>query len=151
MQVATLVGSGDKIGRATLPFAVAGIVLNVAFPAFFSVGGPPDALRTLSIAMLVVGLIAWAWSAFLVLTRVPRGELITTGPYRLVRHPLYTAVALLVLPSIGFLLNSWLGAATGVVMYLASRRYAPDEERELAERFGPAWDAYLGSVALPWL
>jgi hypothetical protein len=41
MHVMTLVGSGDKIGRATLPFAVAGIVLNVAFPAFFSVGGPP--------------------------------------------------------------------------------------------------------------
>jgi protein-S-isoprenylcysteine O-methyltransferase Ste14 len=151
MQVAMLVGSGDKIGRATLPFALVGIVLNVAFPAFFSVGGPPDALRTLSIAMLVVGLIAWAWSAFLVLTRVPSGELITTGPYRLVRHPLYTAVALLVLPSIGFLLNSWLGAAIGVVMYLASRRYAPDEERELAARFGQAWDAYLESVALPWL
>jgi protein-S-isoprenylcysteine O-methyltransferase Ste14 len=101
--------------------------------------------------MLVVGLIAWAWSAFLVLTRVPRGELITTGPYRLVRHPLYTAVALLVLPSIGFLLNSWLGAAIGVVMYLASRRYAPDEERELAGRFGRMWDAYLESVAVPWL
>jgi hypothetical protein len=80
MHVITLVGSGDKIGRATLPFAVAGIVLNVAFPAFFSVGGPPEGLRTLSIVMLVVGLIAWAWSAFLVLTRVPRGELITTGP-----------------------------------------------------------------------
>jgi protein-S-isoprenylcysteine O-methyltransferase Ste14 len=151
MQVATLVGSGDKIGRATLPFAVAGIVLNVAFPAFFSVGGPPDPLRTLSIAMLVVGLIAWAWSAFLVLTRVPGGELITTGPYRLVRHPLYTAVALLVLPSIGFLLNSWLGAAIGVVMYLASRRYVRDEEGELAARFGRAWDAYLESIALPWL
>jgi protein-S-isoprenylcysteine O-methyltransferase Ste14 len=151
MQVTALVGSGDRIGRATLPFLVIGVALNIAFPAFFSVGGPPAWLRAVSIAMLVVGLIAWAWSASLVLTRVPRGELITTGPYRVVRHPLYTAVSLLVLPAIGFLLNTWLGAAIGMVMYLASRRYAPEEESQLASRFGDAWDAYRTSVALPWV
>jgi protein-S-isoprenylcysteine O-methyltransferase Ste14 len=151
MQVAALVGSGDRIGRATLPFLVIGVALNIAFPAFFSVGGPPAWLRAVSMAMLVVGLIAWAWSATLVLTQVPRGELITTGPYRVVRHPLYTAVSLLVLPAIGFLLNTWLGAAIGLVMYLASRRYAPEEERQLGSRFGDAWDAYRTSVALPWV
>jgi hypothetical protein len=36
-------------------------------------------------------------------------------------------------------------------MYLASRRYAPDEERELAGRFGRMWDAYLERVTVPWL
>jgi protein-S-isoprenylcysteine O-methyltransferase Ste14 len=60
-------------------------------------------------------------------------------------------VSLLVLPAIGFLLNTWLGAAIGLVMYLASRRYAPEEERQLASRFGDAWDAYRTSVALPWV
>lgn len=33
------------------------------------------------------------------------------------KHPLYTAVALLVLPWLGFLLNTWLGALVGVVPY----------------------------------
>ena len=27
----------------------------------------------------------------LILARVPRGELVTTGPFALVKHPLYTA------------------------------------------------------------
>jgi protein-S-isoprenylcysteine O-methyltransferase Ste14 len=59
--------------------------------------------------------------------------------------------ALLVLPWLGFLLNSWLGAVVGLALYAASRRFAPAEERELAENFGPAWTDYTHSVKLPWL
>jgi protein-S-isoprenylcysteine O-methyltransferase Ste14 len=33
-----------------------------------------------------------------------------------VKHPLYTGVAFLVLPWLGFLFNSWLGAAIGVIL-----------------------------------
>ena len=146
-----LVGSGDKIALLTLPFAVVGVALNVAFPSVFGVGGPAPALRAVSIVMLVVGVAVWAWSVVLILVRVPRGELITTGPFAIVKHPIYTSVALLVLPSIGFLLDTWLGAALGVVMYLASRRYAPEEEAELASTFGSAWDGYRDRVAVHWL
>ena len=37
----------------------------------------------------------------------------------------------------------------GIVLYVASRRYEPAEEAELAARFGPAWDRYRGGVLLP--
>jgi protein-S-isoprenylcysteine O-methyltransferase Ste14 len=133
-----LVGAGDKIGLATFPFLVAGLALNVSFPAVFSVGGPPDRLRTLSIVVLIPGVVLWIWSVVLIVTKVPRGELIRTGPFALVKHPLYTFVPLLVLPWAGFLLDTWLGAAIGLVMYVASRRYAPLEEAGLAETFGRA-------------
>jgi len=36
-------------------------------------------------------------------------------------------------------------------MYIASRRYAPEEEAALSETFGPAWDAYSRAVRFPWL
>ena len=146
-----LVGSGDKIALLTLPFAVVGVVLNIAFPSAFDVGGPAPALRIASIVMLAVGVAVWAWSVVLIVTRVPRDELITTGPFSVGKHPLYTSVALLVLPSVGFLLDTWLGAALGIVMYLASRLYAPEEEAELARTFGSGWDAYVASVRIPWL
>jgi hypothetical protein len=55
------------------------------------------------------------------------------------RHPLYTSVALPVLSSLGFLLDTWLGAVIGVVMYVATPQYASAEERQLADRFGSAW------------
>jgi protein-S-isoprenylcysteine O-methyltransferase Ste14 len=151
MQVKRLVGSGDRIGLFVLPFVVVGVVLNVMYPRLFEVGGPPPALRAASTVVLVVGVVAWAWSVVLILTRVPRGQLITTGPFAVVRHPLYTAVALLVLPSIGFLLNTWLGAFLGVVLYITSRVFERDEEAELSRTFGSLWDAYRNSVAIGWL
>lgn len=151
MQLKELVGSGEKIGLLTLPFLVIGLILNVAFPSFFSVGGPSPALSVISIVMLVAGLTIWIWSAFLILTKVPRKELITTGPYSLVKHPLYTGVALLVLPWIGFLLNTWLGVVIGVVLYVGSRMFSPEEEATLSKTFGTAWDEYNDTVRMPWL
>jgi protein-S-isoprenylcysteine O-methyltransferase Ste14 len=147
----TLVGSGDRIGLFTLPFLVVGLILNVAYPSVFDVGGPPTALRVVSVAALAAGVAIWAWSVWLIVTRVPRGELITRGPYALVKHPLYTAVALLVLPWLGFLLNTWLGALVGVVMYIGSRMFAPAEEAALAASFGVAWTEYSKVVKIPWL
>jgi protein-S-isoprenylcysteine O-methyltransferase Ste14 len=151
VSVKTLVGSGDAIGRLVLPFLVVGVVLNILYPSAFSVGGPPYALRWLSIAVLIVGITVWAWSVVLILTKVPKHELITSGPFSLAKHPLYTGVSLLVIPWLGFLLDTWLGVVIGIVMYIGSRRYAPAEEKVLAETFGVDWDEYCGSVKMPWL
>ncbi len=151
MNLRKLVGSGDKIMLLTLPFLVIGLILNIWRPALFAVGGPPPALRVLSIILLVPGLIIWLWSVVLILTRVPRQELITGGPYALVKHPLYTSVALLVLPWVGFLLNSWLGLLLGAILYIASRLFAPQEEKDLSRLFGRAWNEYNRRVMLPWL
>jgi protein-S-isoprenylcysteine O-methyltransferase Ste14 len=128
-----------------------GVGLNIAFADVFTVGGPPVALVAVSLLALAAGVTIWAWSIGLILTRVPRGQLITSGPYALVKHPLYTAVSLLVLPSLGLLLNTWLGVAIGVVMYGAARIFGPAEERDLARAFGPAWTAYASRVIIPWL
>lgn len=146
-----LVGSGDKIGLLLLPFLVGGLILNVAFPALFAVGGPPTVLAVVSVLVLIPGVAIWLWSALLILTRVPRGELITGGPYALVRHPLYSGVALLVLPWAGFLLNTWLGVVLGIVLYIGERIFAPDEEATLAASFGARWEAYRRSVLMPWV
>jgi protein-S-isoprenylcysteine O-methyltransferase Ste14 len=151
MNLRTLVGSGDRIGLFTLPFLIVGLVLNIVYPAVFDVGGPPTGLLVASIAVLAAGIVAWAWSVLLIMTRVPRGELITGGPYALVKHPLYTAVALLVLPWLGLILNTWLGAVFGVVLYSGSRIFAPAEEATLSDTFGAAWAEYARSVKIPWL
>jgi protein-S-isoprenylcysteine O-methyltransferase Ste14 len=146
-----LLGSGGKIWLFTSPFLAAGLVLNILFPAMFGVGGPGRLLKAVAILLLVPGVALWWWSTGLILTKARRGELITTGPYALLKHPIYTSVGLLVIPSAGFLLDTWLGALVGITLYIGSRRYSPEEETALAKTFGPAWDAYARKVKIPWL
>ena len=151
MKFKALLGSGDKILGLTLPFLAAGLALNILFPSVFRVGGPPAVLRTISIVVLIPGVTIWLWSVALILTRVPRGELVTNGPYALVKHPIYTAVSLAVLPWVGFLFDTWLGAAIGIILYAASRLFSPEEERALSMTFGAAWTEYAKGVKLPRL
>jgi protein-S-isoprenylcysteine O-methyltransferase Ste14 len=151
MKLKALIGSGQKIGLLTLPFLAIGLVLNIMFPTWFSVGGPPMALKLISIIILIPGVVIWAWCLVLILTKVPQKKLITTGPYALVRHPLYTNAALLVLPWACFLLNTWLGVLIGVVVYIGARIFSPEEEKILSEIFGPAWEEYRNKVKIPWL
>jgi protein-S-isoprenylcysteine O-methyltransferase Ste14 len=151
LEIKRLVGAGDRIAIVTAPVLVIGVIANVAWPALFSVGGPAEWLRLASIVVLAVGVVGWAWSAALILLRVPKHELITSGPFAVVRHPLYTAVALLVLPWAGFVLDTWLGLPVGLALYVAARRFVPREEAELSTAFGPAWRRYRESVLIPWL
>jgi protein-S-isoprenylcysteine O-methyltransferase Ste14 len=146
-----LIGAGDRIILFVLPFLIAGLIVNMSFPSAFDVGGPPPVLFAVSAVVLLAGLAIYAWSVVLVLTHVPRGELITSGPYAVVKHPLYTAVALLVLPWLGFLVNTWLGAALGAVMYVGTRLFAPAEEATLAAAKGKDWTDYTRTVKIPWL
>jgi protein-S-isoprenylcysteine O-methyltransferase Ste14 len=56
-----------------------------------------------------------------------------------------------VLPWLGFLFNSWLGAVLGIVLYIGSRMFAPAEEEQLSKTFGAAWSEYSARVKMPWL
>ena len=151
MKLKVLVGNGRKIGLFTLPFIIAGLTLNYLYPSVFSVGGPSLILTMVSVIILIPGVVVWIWSVLLIITKIPRKELITTGPYALVKHPLYTGVALLVIPWIGILFNTWLGVPIGIVVYSGSRIYSPGEEEILSKVFGKAYEEYCKSVKLPWL
>jgi protein-S-isoprenylcysteine O-methyltransferase Ste14 len=151
MKLDVLVGSGKKIGLLAMPFLVIGIILNILFSSFFSVGGPTPVLRAVSIIVSIIGFIIWIWSAIMVLIEVPQKKLMTNGPYALMKHPLYTAVALLLLPWVGFLLNTWLGALVGVVIYVGRILFAREEEALLSKNFGTAWNEYCKKVKISWL
>lgn len=151
MKLKVLVGNGRKIGLFTLPFLIVGTPLNIIFPEFFSVKGTSGFLLWISLLFLLVGFINWIWTVALILTKIPRKELITTGPYAIVKHPLYAGVALLVLPWAGFMLNTWLGVVLGIVVYIGSRIYSPEEEKFLSRIFGIEWENYSKKVKLPWI
>jgi protein-S-isoprenylcysteine O-methyltransferase Ste14 len=149
-RIKVLVGAGDRIMLYTLPFAVVGVAANVLWPSSFHLGLGTAGLVTAAV-LLALGVPLWLTSVVQILLFVPKGKLITRGPFAIMIHPLYTSVALLVIPACGLLFDSWLGFVLGLVLYVASRRFAPNEERELAERFPDEYPAYREGVLLPWL
>lgn len=151
MKLKVLVGSGRKIGLFTLPFLIAGISLYILFPEFFMVNDTSGLLFLISFLFLATGIINWIWTVVLILTKIPKKQLITTGPYAIVKHPLYVGVALLILPWAGFLFNTWLGVVIGFVVYIGSGIYAPEEEKLLSQIFGVEWENYSKKVKFPWI
>ncbi|MHC1774913.1 MAG: isoprenylcysteine carboxylmethyltransferase family protein [Lentimicrobium sp.] len=151
MKLKVLVGNGRKIGLFTLPFLITGIPLNIIFPEFFSVNGSSGLLLWISLLFLPVGFINWIWTVALILIKIPRKQLITTGPYAIVKHPLYVGVALLILPWVGLMFNTWLGIVPGIVVYIGSGIYSPEEEKLLSRIFGIEWENYSKKVKFPWI
>lgn len=151
MKLKILVGNGRKIGLFTLPFIIIGILLNILFPEFFRVNGNSGLLLWISLLIILIGFINWIWTVSLILIKIPRRQLITTGPYAIVKHPLYVGVALLILPWVGLLCNTWLGIILGMVVYVGSRVYSPEEEKLLSKVFGAEWETYNKKVLFPWI
>jgi protein-S-isoprenylcysteine O-methyltransferase Ste14 len=108
----------------------------------------PDEIRWLGAlcGVLFIALIYWTLSNLgknltdSVVTR-SAATLVTSGPYRYIRHPFYVSVAL-VIAAIALLSANVFLALTGTAALLLALR-TPIEERKLLERFGEPYRAYV--------
>lgn len=97
---------------------------------------------------LIAGLLlVWMFRALgknLTDTVVTRKEhtLVTTGPYRWVRHPFYTSAALLV-PASSLATANWFFFVMGCVMFLLLVIRTRKEEENLIARFGDDYRNYM--------
>lgn len=77
-------------------------------------------------------------------TVVTRREhtLVTTGPYRWVRHPFYDAAGLAILAS-SLITANWFVSMTGGVAFILMIVRTETEEKHLLARFGDSYRAYM--------
>ena len=77
-------------------------------------------------------------------TVVTRKEatLVTHGPYRWVRHPLYSVAALFI-PAFGLLLANWFILLMGILGLIPLAIRTPIEEAKLIEKFGDEYREYM--------
>ncbi len=109
-------------------------------------------IRWIGFAALIVGtaIILWGLRALGTnLTFVPATKddhvLITSGPYRWIRHPLYTALMVQV-AGIGLLTANWFVAMTGGLTCLFLVLRTGKEEDNLIEHFGDEYRRYMRRV-----
>jgi protein-S-isoprenylcysteine O-methyltransferase Ste14 len=115
----------------------------------------PDALRWLGVAVSLLGIAFSLWSMVtlgrhydLVLEVHQDHELVRRGPYALVRHPVYTGLALHFAGACLATGNLLLVAGTLLVSYPAFYLRARAEERLLRDRFGAEYEEYAREVPM---
>jgi protein-S-isoprenylcysteine O-methyltransferase Ste14 len=139
----TRLGAGPKWALPTvLYFATAISVHYAGYPTFVIRQLPGAVCATASGLLFAVGATAYAWALLNLRTGLRGGRLVTRGPYSLVRHPLYAASILFVLPGVALLSRSWLLLPMPAVAYIGARIFISAEERELHHRFGEAFEEY---------
>ena len=127
-----------------LPIVVSAIVLLAATGHVLSLSPAVIAAQ-----ILALGLAVWARRSFPAgsfrVTAAPSGDaVIQRGPYRLIRHPMYSAALLLVWASILGRPEVWTSVVGVVVTTVVAIRIVT-EERLLRARY-PAYTAYAEST-----
>lgn len=111
--------------------------------------GLPEGIRSLGvlIGLLCVGGVYWLFSSIgsgITPTSATRREhkLVTSGPYRWVRHPLYT-VGSSMFVAFGMMADNWFIAALGILTFILMAIRTPKEEANLVEKFGDEYREYM--------
>ena len=82
------------------------------------------------------------------------GAIVTSGPYRWVRHPMYLAFLVMLLAT-GLLVSAGAELVAAVALYIVGTELRiAVEESEMATRYSPEYAAYRKSVRwryLPWV
>ena len=137
-----------RIGGLILWFSPLIYLINPAWMAWSKIG-LPDWVRWLGVVLGILCVIGiyWLFSSIgsgITPTSGTRKEhkLVTSGPYRWVRHPLYTVGSSLFI-AFGMMADNWFIAALGVLAFIGMALRTPKEEANLVEKFGDEYRDYM--------
>ncbi|HKW01158.1 MAG TPA: isoprenylcysteine carboxylmethyltransferase family protein [Vicinamibacterales bacterium] len=106
----------------------------------------------IGVALALAGAAFALWARFTIgrnwsgtITLKSEHELITRGPYSIVRHPIYTGL-LLTLLGTALVVGEWRGLAAVALAFIGWKWKSLIEERVMVGQFGPAYETYRQRV-----
>jgi protein-S-isoprenylcysteine O-methyltransferase Ste14 len=115
-------------------FMVGAIVALLVMKLLFSTSPFVIGLQVGAIVLLVWARLAFGWRSFHVAATPTQGGLVTVGPYRYVRHPIYTAMCLF--GWAGIIAHwSWRAGICGCILLLGGLVRMFCEERLVSARY----------------
>ena len=115
-------GIEPKVSLLVIPYALLAFYLNS------KLSKPFFRFPSMGIALLTVGIALWLLCYFQVSRAHRKGELLTTGCYSRVRHPIYSVWGLLILPGFSLVIGGSM-LPLPLVYWLAVVRFIGEEER----------------------
>lgn len=129
------------------------IALGAPFSDHHQSGVLPDytVLRFIGVALYAAGFMLMVWAEVILgrqfsfqVTVQEDHHLVTTGPYRYLRHPRYLGI---IVVNTGYVLifRSWLAAVAVAMVVVTLLWRIHDEEHFLHEQFAAEWDTYCAT------
>ncbi len=137
-----------RLGGLVLWLSPLVYLINPAWMAWSKIGLPePARWLGAGIGILCVFGVYWLFSSIgsgITATSATRREhrLVTSGPYRWVRHPLYTVGSALFV-AFGLMADNWFIALLGLLAFVAMAIRTPKEEANLIAKFGDEYREYM--------
>ncbi|UCD37372.1 MAG: isoprenylcysteine carboxylmethyltransferase family protein [Fidelibacterota bacterium] len=100
----------------------------------------------ISLLFLLDGFGTLIWSTFALTSARQKGALAQTGPYALVRHPMYGAVLWSGTGAVAFAFQSWLVLLGVIPLHIIWGWLVIHEEADLCRRFGTAYAQYTAET-----
>lgn len=140
-------GVGPGIVAAPVAYAVFAGIATHRWPDLFRapwLGHPAFVL--VAVVLIVLGLPMWLTGLVSAMRAYHRDRLATSGIFALVRHPMYAAWIVLLLPGLALLSRSWLILLVPLVTYAVFKALIGTEDDYLAKRFGQDYSNYRTRV-----
>jgi protein-S-isoprenylcysteine O-methyltransferase Ste14 len=143
----TFFGVGPRMGVPTMAYVAGALVAHwLVYPLFAMPFVSRAAGLGVGVGLIAVGVVVEVASVRTVWRAYHGHRLVTSGVYRLARHPIYAGYITLVLPGLAIALRCWLLLGAPVVMYILFRRVINREETWLESKFGEEYRQYKQRV-----
>jgi len=146
-------GIGPKIALGAGAYVILAVMASRLWPEVCSLSFIPSwILFLLGGILCCIGIPLWLAGIHAAMSAYNKDMLVTSGVFGLVRHPIYAAWIVFLLPGIALLCQSWplLGAA--LAAYAVFKLSIQREDDYLARRFGQTYLDYRSRVneVFPW-
>lgn len=135
-------GIGPEFAIWTLVYSAIVYLVHTQFLPTWEFAG----FKTIGIALIVVGFLLFIYPAVTIDKYFNEGRLRTRGLYSIVRHPIYAAWIILIIPGIVLYSGSTLALTIPFVAYLILKKLLHVEEDYLQRKFGKAYVCYKDCV-----
>jgi protein-S-isoprenylcysteine O-methyltransferase Ste14 len=141
-----IVGQGGLIILFTLPSLIAAIAANLYLPEIARLPESVRFIQPLGYVLLIPGVILWGTAVIQLLTGFPKGQLVTSGAYGVVRNPIYSSATFFLLPAASLLTFTWVYLVPSIFLYMGVMIFIGTEEKQMTRAFGLDYAIYLARV-----
>lgn len=141
-----IVGQGGKIILFVLPSLIAAIWAHLYLPQIAALPGSIAFIQPVGYLLLIPGLILWGSAVIQLLMGFPKGQLVTTGAYGVVRNPIYSSATFFLLPAVALITGTWVYLVVSVFLYAGVMLFIGTEEKQLTDVFGIRYKDYMARV-----